>query len=454
MKPLDINVHQASVLKKPSRWWLIPQIVLPVVVIAAAVFGAEKLIASKPEVPQRAPREQVYIVETMTAKLETNRPILQVFGTLVAGRSVDLRALVGGEAVSVKSGLSVGGKVEKGDVLVEIDRFEYEGAVTEARINLAEARARLEESRARLALEEQSLSRYAEQLQFAEKDLTRAEQLSKSGNITQRGIDERRLLVSQRGQALEQRRNTIEIEKAKVTQQAVSLERLEWKLSQAERNLRNTKLIAPFSGVVTAENVEIGRLLNVNDVAVSMYKSGQLEARFILSDRQYGEIALDTARFAGREVDIVWHVGGEPVRFKGEIDRVAAEIAPERGGVEVYARIKPQVTTVELRPGAFVEISVPGRAFANSLRLPESAVYGGDHVFIVKDDRLVRRPVEVKAYDNGAAIVTGAIDADDRILMTRIAEVGEGLKVREPGSRRGGDKVAGEKTAKTNGTRQ
>lgn len=433
VKPLDINVSQAVALRKRSRWWLIPQIILPIAVIAGANFIAERLIASRPDVPQRPPREQVYIIKTQPVEFADHRPVLRAFGTLVAGRTIDLRALVAGEIVSVKPNLMVGARVEKGDVLVAIDRFDYQGAVTEARINLAEARARLAENRARVALEEDAIGRYEEQLDFARRDLERAERLVKSGNITQRGLDERRLVVSQRGQALEQRRNTVAIEKARVEQQVAGIERLEWKLAQAKRNLENTALIAPFSGIVTAENVEQGRLLNVNDVAVSLYEADNLEARFLLSDKQYGEIAADGPAFAGRQVDVVWNVGGAPVRVRAVVERVAAEIAPERGGVEVYARIPPQPTAIELRPGAFVEIRIPGRAFADTVRLPETAVYGGNQVFVVEDGRLAERLVAIKAYDDGNVIVAGDFKAGERVLLTRIAEVGKGLKVREPG---------------------
>ncbi|MCW2306423.1 efflux RND transporter periplasmic adaptor subunit [Rhodobium gokarnense] len=434
MKPIDLNVHQTAELKKRSRFWLIPQILLPVLVVAVSIFLSNTLVATKPDVPQRPPREQVYIVDTEPVALAANRPMLQVFGTLAAARNVELRALVAGEVVSVMPDLVVGATVRKGDVLVQIDRFDYEGAVTEAEINLAEAEARLAENRARLVLEERSIARYAEQLDFAEKDLERARNLLKSGNITQRGLDERELVVSQRRQALDQRRNTIDIEKAKVEQQAVSLKRLEWKLSQARRNLANTKLVAPFDGIVTSENVEAGRLLNVNDLAVAMYEDDRLEARFVLSDRQYGELALDDAPVIGRDIEVVWHVGGEPVRFAAVIDRVGAEIAPERGGVEVYARIPQQQTRVGLRPGAFVEVTVPGRAFPASARLPETAVYNNDHVFAVVDGRLAKRPVTVEAWDNGTVIVSGELKDGEEVLTTRIAEVGEGLRVREPGT--------------------
>jgi multidrug efflux system membrane fusion protein len=62
-------------------------------------------------------------------------------------------------------------------------RFDYEGAVTEARANLAEAQAALVENEGRVALEKANLVRAGEQLEFAQRDLERAEELLGRGAI-------------------------------------------------------------------------------------------------------------------------------------------------------------------------------------------------------------------------------------------------------------------------------
>ncbi len=431
MKPLEIDdVRTVKIHKKRSLWWAIPQTIVPIAVIALAVFGAKFLVATKKDVPQRPPREQVYIIDSVKAAYADHRPAIQVYGSVVAGQTVDLRALVAGEVVASNPALKVGARVSKGDELLTIDRFNYEGAVTEARANLAEVRASLAEREALIQVEEGDIVRSREQLELAKKDLARAEKLLASGNVTPRGVDERRLVLSQREQSLERSQNKVRAEKATLERQRVTLARLEWRLEQAERNLRDTVLKAPFDGVVMSESADLGRLLNVNDVAVSLYDVNYLEVRFTLSDFKYGQLLGENESLIGRKVSVTWNVGEEPARYEAVIDRVGAEINPQRGGVDVFARIVDERAGDELRPGAFVQVSLPGREFPHTVRLPETAVYGGDHVFIVKEGRLERREVSVAAYDDDAVLVTGSLDWGDDVLTTRIAEVGEGLRVR------------------------
>ncbi|MCC2111782.1 MAG: HlyD family efflux transporter periplasmic adaptor subunit [Hyphomicrobiales bacterium] len=433
MKPLDKEVLDAgSTKRRRSRWLLIPKTLLPVAAIVAAGFGADYFIRTKPEVPTRPAREQVYVIETTAAVRADIRPKITVYGEIVAGRTVDLRALVGGEIVSVSPKLKSGAIVEAGEVLVEIDRFAYEGAVTEARANLSEARAKVVESEGRITLEQASLRRAREQLDLAKRDLERAEKLESTGAIAAKSLDDRRLLVSQRSQAVDQHFNTLAIEQSRLQQQLTAIERLEWRFTQAERNLRDTTLKAPFRAVVRTTNAEIGRLANVNDVIASLYDADRIEARFSLSDKQFGRIIADVGGVAGRKVEVRWHLGETVERYEGMIDRSGADVVSSRGGIDLFARIEPAADRPALRPGTFVEIVLDDRVYERAIALPETAIYGGDHVFIVVDDRLQRRDVELLAYDGDTVLVDGDIADGAAVLTTRIAEIGEGLKVRSP----------------------
>lgn len=444
MQPLDIKTGTRSRTRR-NRLWIIPQAILPVLVLAGAVMVMQHMIRTKPEVMQRKPRERVYVVESAAVKIADRRPSFTVYGNVVAANSVDLRALVAGEVLKVHPSLGVGSFVEKGSALVEIDPFAYKGAVTEAVANLAEAKAKLTESNARKAQEESALDRAMEQLAIAEKDLERAQSLVRKGAMTERSIDDRRLVVSQRRAAVEQRRDNLKIESARLEQYRTAIERLEWKLSQARRNLENTVLKAPFDGIVTSENVEPGRLLNANDMAVALYDWKSLEAKFTLSDQQFGRITRDGEGLVGRQVKVAWNIGDKPVEYSARIERAGAQIASQRGGVEIYARIDVTSASVRIRPGAFVKVTVPDRLIARTARLPETAVYSDDHVFVIDKGRLARRDVEVLAYAEGDVLVRGALKDGEQVLTTRIAEAGSGLAVRT-GGEGGGKKPAGDGT--------
>ncbi len=413
------------------------QALVALAILAGAYQGMTWLILAKDPVPVRQARETTYIVEMQPVEIRDHAPVLSLYGEVVAARTAEMRTLVAGEIVRVNPRLEAGSVIDPGEELVAIDPFQYEGAVTEARANLAEAEAALVEARGRVATEEGNVERAREQLDFASRDLERATQLRESGAVTERTLDERRLLVSQRAQAVEQRRNALTVEQARVTQQEAAIERLRWRLSQAEKNLADTVLKAPFTAVVRAENAAIGRLVGVNDVVATLYDRDALEVRVTLSDSQFGRILADSGTVVGRPVEVLWYIGGEPVSYAGEIQRLGADVALQRGGVDVYARVTVADGQPALRPGAFVEVRLADRTYPGTARIPEGALYGTDHVFVAVDGRTERRDVEVVAFDGTDLIVRGGLKDGDTLVSTRLDQAGEGIRVAEPGA--GGD---------------
>lgn len=407
------------------------QALIAFAILLGAFQGMKTLVATKPDVPKRPVLERSYAVETTRLEQGSFAPDINVFGETTAGREVELRALVGGEVTEAHPNLKAGGHVSQGDVLLAIDRFDYEGAVTEAEANLAEARAGLVESEGRVELEKANVVRAQEQLEFAQRDLERAEELVGRGAVTERTVDDRRLLVSQRQQAVEQRQNSLALEEAKVVQQTATLKRLQWGLENANRQLDNTVLRAPFDAIVRTEAAEPGRLVSVNDAVVSLYSSDEFEVRFTLSDNQYGRLLAESGTVVGRPVEVTWYLGNKAVSYPATVSRIGADVASTRGGVEVIAVIDSADATVPLRPGAFVEIVLPDRTYPDSFRIPETAYYGEGTVYVVMDDRLVPREVDALAIDDGFILVSGDLQSGETLLTTRIPEAGEGLLVND-----------------------
>jgi len=410
----------------------IAQFALMALVLAGAWVAMERLAASKVERTPRSFTPTVYTVETAIAARADNRPEIRLYGQVGTGRNVDLRTVVSGDVVEIHPDLVAGRRVSEGTVLLRIDPFAYEGALVEARANLSAVQGAISEIDARLASEREQLEAATAQLEFANSDLDRALQLSQSGTLTGKEVDARRLVLSQRQQAVSQSRNAILIAEAQRTQQEANAERLEWKIREAERRLADTALIAPFDGVISEETVETGRSVSANEVVASIYDDTALEVQFTLTNAQYGRMATDTDPLVGRQVELSWRVGGRDYVWPAIIDRIGARVTAERGGVEVFARIGPADNPVQLRPGAFVALNVPDRIWTDTFRLPETALRSSDHVCIVVDGELQRRDVRLIAWDGEDAIVAGDLENGDLVLATRLTEASEGVRVREP----------------------
>lgn len=418
-----------SILVTGTRAFL--QIALMVAVIAGAIVAMDRLIAAKPERTGRPQFEVILPVQAAKVELADQRPMVRLFGEIAAARSVDIRASVAGEVMSVNPDLSAGRFVEQGEELFTIDRFDFEAAVAEAEADLKQTDAAIAENDATIALEKTQLAFAQNQLEFARSDLERAKSLRQGGTLTQKEVDDRELLVSQRDQAVDQRQSNIAIAQARLAQQLAGRQRQELALQRAERDLANTVVTAPFSGVVRTSNVEIGRIISSNDVTVSMYDDKALDVRFTLTDAQYGRIATDSDPLIGREVDLVWNVGGIDYQYTGRVSRIGADIASERGGVDVFARLADDESVpVQLRPGAFVEVAVPDRLYPNAARVPETAIFNGDTIYKIVEGQLRAQKIQLAAFDGADAIVSDGLAQGDQVLATRISEIEEGLKVR------------------------
>jgi multidrug efflux pump subunit AcrA (membrane-fusion protein) len=412
--------------RRVSIFGVLFRIILAIAILGGAGFYAQMMIADRPEPPKREPRERTFTVQSQPAQYANYQPNLTYFGEVLAASSLDIRSQVAGKVLQVEPGLAVGGEVAKGKLLATIDDFTYRGALTEAQASLAEAKFAIAEAKERLALEGANLDFVRSQYDLSIRDLERAKSLFAAGSITEKTLDDRELLVSQRQQAVIQRESNIVVQQAQLDRQTASLERIEWQVERAQRNLEDTKIYAPFNGIITAKNVDEGRVVSNNEVLISLYEASALEVGFTMSDQQYGQLVTDG--LIGRTISVEWEVEPEPILTQATITRVGAQVDATKGGVEVFAQIEGDNNRT-LRPGTFVKILVPGLSYDRVLRIPEAAIYDNSYVYVAIDDRMSRRDVEIVARDGAHLLVAGRIRPDTPIITTRIAQAGEGVAI-------------------------
>lgn len=405
------------------------QIALPLALLAGAYAGYQYLLATKPTVTPQPPQEVVAPVRAVPVTHSSYQPQLTLYGETVAGREVQLRALVSGQVVEASPDLRDGGEVSEGDLLLRIDAFDYDIVVAETRAQIAETRARLQESEAQIRAEQAALEQAREQLEIAERDVARAERLVGTGAVSEQVLDQRRLTLSQREDAVEQREINITVQEARADQQRAALERLRATLRRAERDIRDARLTAPFDAYVNEPNAEVGRILSTNDAVATLIDKNWIEVRVTLSDAQYGRIVRNTGGVLGRRVEIRWYVGEEPFVYDAEIVRIGSQIASTSGGVNVFARVTNPLEPSPLRTGAFVEVRVPDIQYEDVVRLPQTALYNNDHVYVIEDGRLARREVEQVGGTDGYVLVRGDLQDGERVAATRLARPGDGVKV-------------------------
>ena len=400
--------------------------------LVVAVLIAVLLVATRTRLEPTEPVERVWNVETLIAARHDHQPHMKVFGELAAGRSSEMRALVQGEIAAVGDYFRNGAAVAKGDLLIEIDRFEYEAAIAELKATISETRARIAEAEANRDSETISLTQDKEMLVLLQRDLDRTTELHGRGNISDKSLDQAKIELTRQRQTVARREAAVKSNDARVVQQRAALQRLGIELERAERDLQRTRLVAPFDGFLSEVNAQLGQRVSVNDRIARLVGAAQLEARGHLSDAQYGRLLADGG-LDGRLAKVVWTVGERKLAYDAVIARITAEIRPETGGVTFYALLAADGLDLPIRPGAFVSIELPDRRFPDSIRIPSVALHDEDHVFVVgPDDRLERRAVTPLARADNDVIVSGELNDGDAVVLTRFNEIGPGVLVRSP----------------------
>ena len=416
--------------------WQVRKAVVPGIVVLAALAGAVYLLRTKPVVEPLDKVEQPWLVAATKVGLGDIQPRLRLYGEIVAGREVELRALVAGEVVAVAETFVDGGSLRQGDMIVAIDDFDYRAKFDELTAQIDEATARLEEIKARRNSDAAALRRDQEMVILLQRDVKRMNALSGRGTVSEKKLDTARMELTKQQKTTEMRQSGLRAETAHIKQQEAVINRLHVGLRRAERNLQRVRLTAPFDGFLADVEAQVGKRLSANDRVARLIDAGRLEARVTLSDGQYGRLVSEGApnssqngTLVGRAIEITWQVGGHQFPYKGRLDRIGARIDSASGGVQVYIRLEGVDLSKPLRPGAFVTITMADRTFRGVAQLPESALYDSNTVYVIEGERLKKRQVELIARIGNDVLLRGEIRNGDQVVTTRFAEIGPGQKV-------------------------
>jgi RND family efflux transporter MFP subunit len=402
---------------------------LPLIVLAAAAFVATARIATRPKVEPTPPEERVWTVAAVPAIQESVQPTIRAFGEVVTRREVELHPLVAGPVIEVGPSFVDGGFVQAGDLLIAIETLDYETAIREIEAQIAETRSSIEEYQNERFGEEDKLEIFQEQRHLNRRDLERREKLVERGTGTQKSVDDARFAFNTAATRVIETQQTIARLTSMIDQRSAQIERLEATLERAREDLRRTRLKAPFDGFLSNISTTIGRRVSQGDRIGILTDANQLEVKFHLSDRDFARL-VESTDYVGRQVTIIWRIGRQEIAYNAAIDRIDSAIDPRSGGIQLFARIEIERERDALRPGAFVEVHIPDRTYENVIRIPKSAIYEGNIIYLIRGGRLEPTSVNVLAQDGATVLVRGDFSEDELIVTSRFAEIGPGVRVR------------------------
>jgi RND family efflux transporter MFP subunit len=351
------------------------------------------------QVMATAEQRRDFVPSVRTAAVRASSAIISVTwpGATEAFEQANIYARASGYIS--KRNVDIGSRVKAGDLLVEITAPEVDHQIAQAQGTLAQLKAALLQAKANRDLAQVTWDRDAK--------------LVKEGWATQQQGDTDRL-------TLEARDAAVAVAEANVVAQDAQLRVLDQQKAYQQ-------VIAPFDGIITQRNVDVGALVQADAT------SGTFLFTLMHSDvlRIQLYVPQDEAFGIAPGVKTVVRVPEMPGReFSGTVTRIADALQP--GTRTLLTEIDVPNPDHELSPGIYctVELKIPRKT--PSLIVPSEAIVfnrDGLSVAVVEDGVAHLRRVNV-VRDFGTTVeVNDGVKAGDQVILNPPVDLTDGNRV-------------------------
>ena len=281
----------------------------------------------------------------------------------------------------------IGARVKAGEVIAEIDAPDLDQQLLQARADLANQQA---------------------SAKLSEVTLARRKTLIASNFVSMQEIDERTADLANKNAA--------------VNASQANVERLEALAGYK-------KITAPFDGIVTARNTDVGALINAG--------GGSSPPMFIISDIRKLRVYVNVPQTYVPSVKIgakgMISVPEYPTRtFEATVEASAQAVDVTSGTTQMQLGLDNSAG--ELMPGGFANVRLVLQRESVPLHIPSSALVfdqkGLRVATVTPDNKILFKPVKI-ARDLGRDIeLAGGISLDDRVISTPPDGMADGDAVR------------------------
>jgi membrane fusion protein (multidrug efflux system) len=321
--------------------------------------------------------------------------VFEYVGQVAGVREVEVRPRVSG--ILERWNYREGSAIEAGQSLFTIDAAPYRTALAKAEAELAGAEAGLSQ---------------------AARNLERLKPLWESNVVSQKEYDD--------AVSAEQ----VASANLKFAQAAVE---------QARLNLSYTHVAAPIAGIAGRALKSEGSLVEAQQTLLTTLSQidpihvifSFTEAEYLKFTRAVSEGRLRLPKDGRFDVTLKLADGSEYTRA-GRVDFTDVRVNPSTATIEARAIIpNPQHL---LRPGQFVRVRLSGAVRPGAIAVPQRAVLEGPNtkiVMTVNEKGLVEpRPVQVGDWTGEDWVITGGLNAGDRVIVDGVIKARPGSPVK------------------------
>jgi membrane fusion protein, multidrug efflux system len=336
-----------------KRILTIVAILAVIALVGFRLMNNKKQIDSKKQMPDTTGVQVSVNVAPVQSRISERN--LTLVGTVIANKVIDIKTEVQGTLTNLT--FELGDQVRQGQVLARVDAKVKSLAVSTAEQTLANAK--------------QNVERYTN--------------LFKGGAATE----------------------------AQLQQYQLTYDNARNQLEQARKELSNTNVVAPISGIITQKPVEIGAFVNIGTSIGTVVDVSRLKVQLNVAERDVYALKL------GDPVSLTTSVY-PGVTFEGKITFISPR-GDDAHNYPVEVQLVNQAKN-QLKAGTYVDVAFNRKSQTPTLQIPREALVGSikeAQVYVVATDNVVKlRKITVGA-DNGAWLeVLEGLKEGEKVVTT------------------------------------
>jgi RND family efflux transporter MFP subunit len=380
-----------------GRLWL-------AVVVAALLAGAALWFWLRPTgMPVR-----IAVAQAVSQESAAGASILDASGYVVARRQATVASKI--TAKMVELDIEEGDHVTANQIIARLDDSNIRASLAQAAAQLNFARAGLEETQVNLA--------------NAQRDYDRQLSLLGGHFVSQSAVDNAKTtLDALRAQLATQRRNV------EVAERGVNV---------AGRNLDDTVIRAPFSGVVTVKAAQPGEIVSPISAGGGFTRTGigtivdmdSLEVQVDVNENFINRVQPNQTVTAKLNAYPDWQIPAHVIAVIPTADRSKGTVLVRIGLDQKDARILPEMG---VRVSFLAEAVKDGGGPVTGVSLPATAVQASGTagvLFVVRDTTLERRAVRLGTGSGDRVTVISGLAAGERVAVGDVKVLKDGARIR------------------------
>ncbi len=370
---------------------------IAVVIAGAVVLGACR---SRETANVQAAESPAVIASAAIVQARPYTASIPITGTLISRSRVEIRAETFGRVTKFPK--EEGDAVHAGEPVLWVEEENYRLALKQAESAVQVAEVALARARV-LAAHSQS-------------ELERAQNLIKSGGITDKDL-KMAVLTDQDSQS------QVKLAQAQLEQSRTAVD-------IARKKLADTVVHAPVSGEIQKKYVNVGAYVEAPTPVFAIVDNARLELETPVPASQLAEVR------PGERVEFA--VSSYPnEKFAGTVIEIAPAVDAESRAAKV--RVEVPNRAARLRSGMFVQGEILTGVERRAIIIPGTSVYRNDRtagegsVFVIDNGHAAKRSVKLGREFDGSVEVASGLREGDMLVTEQSLELADGVKVQARG---------------------